>query len=515
MDVHERIHCLNITRFNLTGGHLENQSVACISCFFPQNCQPDNQCLPGTTGLTCESCDQTVSDAKYFLFGNSCIPCEKIPWTAVTLGLFLLIVLIGFFLQGFTPQYVTKLKIMIHFFQLLISSIHVKTNWPPSVIKFISIIGFGKFTASVVDLRCMVSTTKDKLYIEWLTALCIPTIIIIIGLIINNREEKTLLKLRKHQKDKEKEEMIINSRLKLRRFLYLIVIIYLMPIIICIIRSFSCTSIFDEGMVFRLSSRDIFLYDNTFTCDSIIFQTMNLLLFFYLIACLVFVLFCLIIFPLRQNKWDLLESQENEYGFVYESYKKRSCVWDALPKFRILISLGLTDTLLLHPVYQSIGVCCLTVSYLLLLLLARPYRCFFWKYTSCNNHLILDILCNIGIVLLQTGGLLTSLNLYPSYLDYIIISVICIVIIYWVILMLAVRFEKQSFLLVEISANRVNASQVSVTSESVTNTNYRQVSSSSTDTLELHQTTAKRKVSTRLKSNKVANITRESESFDF
>ncbi|XP_055956056.1 uncharacterized protein LOC126819299 isoform X2 [Patella vulgata] len=354
---------------------------------------------------------------------------------------------------------------------------------------FVSMLGFGSFTASTVKLRCLLPRGMYGYFIEWGTASGIPAFIIIPGLIINQRRRKTFvsLEIAKFDVDQTVKEIIT-----LRRFLFLIAVIYFMPITLSVIHAFSCYSTFGEGMIFRLSRRDVFLYDNNQACDEIVFQVIHLLLIFPMMIYVVVLPLFLILFTLRQRKWDLLDRKESFYGFVYESYTRRLCFWEAIPMLRKLLGILLTDTVLTHPFYQIFGHLCLTGFYLLLVILFRPYRNFYWKNRFMNNHVILDVVCNVGIAVLQGGSLLLVFDVYEGFIDYLIILTICIVIVYWIICIFTSQFEKQRHVVVEITRSDASMSQDTTEGDSVEN-------------IQLHQVASKKSVSFTGKNNKVAN----------
>ncbi|XP_048255774.1 uncharacterized protein LOC124125516 isoform X1 [Haliotis rufescens] len=409
--------------------NVSSSSPQCAPCFFPHHCLANNTCLLGTTGLGCEVCFHAGTDQGYQLVGNTCFVCSLTPLAAIATGIYILLIILCVAVSGLSAAAVTKLKILINFVQLVYLSFFVKVQWPSFMPHLAALLSFSTFTSDIVMTECLLPGVKLSSYLRWVTAMAIPSAIVSFGSCVD-RGLDTKVKTAKHESARV---VVERRRAGLRYFLFLIVLSYYMPVALSAIQSFSCTQTFGQNMVLDtgLFPDNVFLYDHTVSCDDFVFQTLNFLLTLLLLVYIVLLPLLLIFFTLRQRKWGLLDCKSARYGFVYDSYNNRCCFWDSLVMVRKVVSIAVTNTMLTNPLQQSIVLLSISGLYLLLLLAARPYRKCTWKRLPLNIHLMLEVVCTVSLCMVQAGGLLLSLHLYPALLSYLLMGLVLLALVLW------------------------------------------------------------------------------------
>ncbi|CAH1775369.1 unnamed protein product, partial [Owenia fusiformis] len=119
---------------NFTDIHGDTHVHLCNTCMFPNDCILNNTCRKPSTGAMCERClekhevtldeyGDPLEHNGFHRVGSRCIECMMIPWGAIGLGTLLVIVLIPSVCKGFTTSIGIKVRLLVHYLQLLALSL--------------------------------------------------------------------------------------------------------------------------------------------------------------------------------------------------------------------------------------------------------------------------------------------------------------------------------------------------------------------------------------------------------
>ncbi|XP_045159063.2 uncharacterized protein LOC123524713 isoform X2 [Mercenaria mercenaria] len=444
-DIHEHeteagTHCGNFTGAKHDDSTAETEHFHCTECLYPQNCLADNQCRTGTTGSTCEKCS-----ADYHHVGSLCVKCYPVPWPAVSFGIYLLILVGTTLCHGFTDSVCTKVKLLCHFLQNMLLTLHIKIAWPENLPRIFSIINFGLFNSNILNPECLFVTCPSMsiYYIEWLTSLCIPIFIIILGKFLY-----TSMKQNSNQNDSKRLENNAGGwerQTTIRRLVVMVILTLYMPATLSCVRTFLCSDTIPKLLVLDHTT-NVFLLDNDESCDVFIFQTIHFFASVYLVFMGLLLPPMLIFFTLRQKKWDLLYSKWRLYSPLYEAYKDRYCYWEAIPLLRKLVSIIVTEAYPFSGFIQTVIQLGMSACYLLAIIVLRPYRSCYWVHPNLNVHIFFEVVSNIVVCCVQGVGLTVVLGYYQESSDLVAAGAVCIVVVIWIVLMLALICETKPHL---------------------------------------------------------------------
>ncbi|XP_052256661.1 uncharacterized protein LOC127861943 isoform X3 [Dreissena polymorpha] len=381
-------HCGNVTYGSTevqAGETNSTVSFLCVECMFHQNCLSNNNCLRWTAGAMCEKCIKTPNAMTYRV-GNSCSPCPQFPWQLVSLTVFLLVLLINTYRNGFTTSVASKVKLVCNFLQCLVLAVHIKVAWPDMILQMIGVINFSFFSFYLIAPECMFPSWPAMLpfYMDWLILMIIPPIALTVGALADKR-----LKLVLNQTD------------------------------------------------------DVFLLDNSVSCNGFVFQVFQLFGGLYLMLLGVLFPLLIVFFTLRQNKWSLLYSQWHKYSPVYETYKDKMCFWETVQILRKLVAIVITEMYPFTPLIQACVQMGVTGVYLLMVLLLRPFRSCYWIHPIANIHHIFEVLSTIVILLTQAVAFSLAIDRYLDHTDIALLALVGLVLTMWLVTMVTVSLEKK------------------------------------------------------------------------
>ncbi|XP_060070315.1 uncharacterized protein LOC132550287 [Ylistrum balloti] len=434
-------HCMNVTK----AFHQPVVSDAtdldphehCVPCYFPQNCLDNNTCAKGTYGVTCEKCDHRDSKTEYHRVGNHCVACLSGPWSVLTFGVFVLLLFLVSLVNGFTVSVFTKIKIVVNFCQLLLLTFMLKITWPALIPVAMSLLTFAFSNADFLAINCLFPKLSTKLsyYFTWMSSFLPPLISIVLMAFV----DKSMGLWLSQEKDRKRKERKWRRRSMLRRVAFYLLVATYLPVTVFAAQSISCSD--SAYTVFVMdTSKNVFLHDQSLDCNTFEMSTLQ---FFAIISMLYSVAFPLavILFSLVQRKWSLLENERLRHGFVYESYKSRYCFWEAIPMFRKIFCIAMTETNVLSVSVQVVIQMVMTGVYLLSLLALRPYSECRWEKDGMNVNLFLDVTANLVVGIMQTIALLKHKDMYVPEVTYAFLAGVVMVLVLAVGLLLFIPKE--------------------------------------------------------------------------
>ncbi|XP_060569518.1 uncharacterized protein LOC132727936 isoform X2 [Ruditapes philippinarum] len=428
-------HCGNFTGANHDNSGNESEHFHCTACIYPQNCLADNQCREGTTGGTCEKCV-----TGYNRVGSLCVECSNFPWSALSFGVYLLLLVGTVMCRGFTDPVCTKVKLLCHFLQNLLLTLHIKIDWPKNLPSVFSIVNFGLFNSNILQPECLFESwpTMSIYYIEWLISLGIPVVVLILGKFLDTSLKQS--NTRNVSKGSEVSVGRWERRTTVRRLVAMIIFTMYMPVTLSCIRTFMCSDTIPTLLVLDHTT-NIFLLDNDVSCNDFMFQTIHFFAGIYLVFMGLVLPPLLIFFTLRQKKWDLLYSRWRLYSPVYESYKDRYCYWEAISLRRKLVAIVITEAYPFSGFIQIVTQLGMSICYLLAIIVLRPYRSCYWVHPNFNVHIFFEIVCNLVLCFVQAVGLTIILGYYEESFELLAAGSIYIVMVIWVVMVLAMVCE--------------------------------------------------------------------------
>ncbi|XP_064606626.1 uncharacterized protein LOC135471350 [Liolophura sinensis] len=277
---------------------------------------------------------------------------------------------------------------------------------------------------------------------EWGVTVAIVAISLILMWVLDLRKES---RLKKGGIQVLVQKKLWRKRAVYRRFAYLILMIFYVPVTTSAIQSFSCTAgLYPESLTLH-RGQGLFLYDMRINCDEVGFSAMNSLITLIMVAHTCLLPLLVLFFTLRQKKWGFLQCKMIQYGPVYETYKERWCFWETLVMLRKIVYILLTNTYPISPVYQAIGHLCVTGTFLLATVIFRPFRKFTWNrqmLRMLSPSIIFEVLSNFSLILLETQGLLIAYGITVPALDAAFVISLAVALVCWLTIILAVEYEK-------------------------------------------------------------------------
>lgn len=283
-------------------------------------------------------------------------------------------------------------------------------------------------------------------YLEWLTSHCFPVVILIAAVVLNKWMKK---KISAASHSEEDVVFWTKRRLAFRRLILLYGGIMYTPMAMTAARSFACASSFDAHMNIDMvmNQTEVFLYDQTQTCDTFIFQTINFLSTFSLVVVGGMLPAGLIFLSLRLKKFRWLNDKFSLHGYVYEPYIKMFCYWEAIPLIRKLTYVLVVEIYRVPSLISSCVYLGLTLLYMIIIISARPYRKCTWKKFQniklVEIHNGFELLSNLSIAFLQVRALLGVLIAVPSYIDLAVIIFIGVVLVVWLTIFCLISLEEK------------------------------------------------------------------------
>ncbi|XP_033736850.1 uncharacterized protein LOC117325043 [Pecten maximus] len=446
-------HCMNVTQAFHKPGVSDRTDVLphdhCVPCYFPQNCLDNNTCAEGTYGVSCEKCDHRASTpTAYRRVGNHCVACMSGPWSILTFGVFVLLLILVSLVNGFNVSVCTKIKIVVHFCQFLLLTFMLKITWPSLIPESMSLLTFALSNADFLAINCLFPKMSTQLsyYLTWMSSFLSPLII----MVFMKFADKSMGFWLSQEKDRKRKERQQRHRSMLRRITFYLLVATYLPVTLFAAQSNSCSH--NAFTVFVMdTSKNVFLHDQSLDCDTFGMSTLQFVAILSMLYAVAFPL-AIILFSLIQRKWSLLEDSRQKHGCVYESYKSRYCFWEAIPMFRKIFCIAMTETNVISISVQVIIQMVMTGGYLLSLIVLRPYSSCRWEIDGMNINLMLDVTANLVVGILQAIALLERREVYVPEMTYIFLMGLVIVLVLAVGLLLFIPKELKVIKVVSIPA---------------------------------------------------------------
>ncbi|OWF43554.1 uncharacterized protein LOC110459576 [Mizuhopecten yessoensis] len=425
-------HCMNVTQaFHQRGTSDADQTDLdphehCVPCFFPQNCLDNNTCAEGSYGISCEKCDHRDStETEYHRVGNHCVRCLSGPWSALIFGVFVLILVLISLINGFTVSVCTKIKIVLHFCQFLLLTFMLKITWPALIPAAMSLLTFAFSNADFLAINCLFPKLSTKLsyYLTWMSSFLPPVIIIVFMAFV----DKSMGFWLSQEKDRKRKERQWRRRSMLRRITFYLLVATYLPVTLFSAQSNSCSHSAYKVFVID-TSENVFLHDQSLDCDTFDMSTLEFVAILFMIYS-VFLPLAVVLFSLIQRKRSLLEDERLKHGSVYESYKSRYCFWEAIPMLRKIVHIAMTETNVISISVQVIIQMTMTGTYVLCLVVLRPYSQCQWERDGMNINLALDVTANLVVGILQAVAFLTVRDMYVTEMTYVFFVSLAIVLV--------------------------------------------------------------------------------------
>ncbi|XP_052256660.1 uncharacterized protein LOC127861943 isoform X2 [Dreissena polymorpha] len=439
-------HCGNVTYGSTevqAGETNSTVSFLCVECMFHQNCLSNNNCLRWTAGAMCEKCIKTPNAMTYRV-GNSCSPCPQFPWQLVSLTVFLLVLLINTYRNGFTTSVASKVKLVCNFLQCLVLAVHIKVAWPDMILQMIGVINFSFFSFYLIAPECMFPSWPAMLpfYMDWLILMIIPPIALTVGALADKRLKLSTKLPIDHTGNEGLRTEKKNRRTTARRVVIIFAVVMYAPVTLAAVRTYLCSETVPKKLVLNQTD-DVFLLDNSVSCNGFVFQVFQLFGGLYLMLLGVLFPLLIVFFTLRQNKWSLLYSQWHKYSPVYETYKDKMCFWETVQILRKLVAIVITEMYPFTPLIQACVQMGVTGVYLLMVLLLRPFRSCYWIHPIANIHHIFEVLSTIVILLTQAVAFSLAIDRYLDHTDIALLALVGLVLTMWLVTMVTVSLEKK------------------------------------------------------------------------
>eukprot|EP00117_Sycon_ciliatum_P016319 scpid43483/ scgid15793/ len=425
-----------------------NGSFNTFECFFKANCI-DGQCAEGTTGVMCEQClnNQVPYDnfTKYARLGSTCIECELFPWSSISLGAVLVLVILVAVKKGFTQSVATKVKLLVDGLQLVLLTYRIPVLWPKISLRAVSYVSFAYFTPQGIFPACYFNLATTY-YVDWIGA-CVPLILAFILTWIIDRSMRRKQRASILEEDTDRAAKWLSRRTVLRRGFVLLALIYYAPVTSLVLRAYACEGNlatanvwYFEGLV-RPNDTNRWLYNYDISCNSGVFQAVTFFGTFVLIFFSVIGPVVLLFFTVRSRRWKLLAKKAALHGSIYESYRANWCFMEAVVLFRKLFMVLVTDIYPLAPILLEIVSLVLSAIYLLLVIFGGPFRQ--GKWTICGRaisiHSVYEVFSTVFIIGIQVVAVVLTYEVSDSRLsgdaiDYLVLSSLALMVLTWLLM---------------------------------------------------------------------------------
>ncbi|XP_052256662.1 uncharacterized protein LOC127861943 isoform X4 [Dreissena polymorpha] len=283
-------------------------------------------------------------------------------------------------------------------------------------------------------------------YMDWLILMIIPPIALTVGALADKRLavfQKLSTKLPiDHTGNEGLRTEKKNRRTTARRVVIIFAVVMYAPVTLAAVRTYLCSETVPKKLVLNQTD-DVFLLDNSVSCNGFVFQVFQLFGGLYLMLLGVLFPLLIVFFTLRQNKWSLLYSQWHKYSPVYETYKDKMCFWETVQILRKLVAIVITEMYPFTPLIQACVQMGVTGVYLLMVLLLRPFRSCYWIHPIANIHHIFEVLSTIVILLTQAVAFSLAIDRYLDHTDIALLALVGLVLTMWLVTMVTVSLEKK------------------------------------------------------------------------